>query len=166
MQESLVWGCKFLKPPITVSLSELEAVSLTPGHGLTPLDIGSEWEMTPFDNLEITAWDHLRNCSSDDEFLKRCTPDELVNMSNETLVMLTKHLYTGGGKIRTTPKILNTRKRYRNKLSAKRSKQKAKLVIGSLREFHAAICAEFKENPALLDMFDPATVALYYATLH
>lgn len=148
-------------------MADLDAVELdnstTPLLSLTP-------QFADIDDFLETndPWQHLRGCTTEDEFLKRCDERMLSEMPNNTLKNLTAHLIKNGKDRRgvvSTSNIMEVRKRLKNRFSAQKSKFKAKKNLEFMRHVFQGLREEIRSNPDVLNAFRPETRPFFRATL-
>jgi hypothetical protein len=108
---------------------------------------------------------------TDKEFIERIQPNVLAYMEDKTLIRLTKHLLDKEHRPNvkrkpfSTRAIMEARKRYRNRGSAKASKKKAKTKTDAIRLAFREIHLEIISNPNILDHFSETTRNLIHLAM-
>lgn len=161
LQEALLVVSPVHKPPERrVSLADLEAVELDPREKDNSLVNQFLVDLPEFVELEPDPWLPFRNAPSEDVFLKSCSSEVLAYIPMDTLYELTAHLITQQNKasnLKTTKRILQERKKQRNRFSAKRSKENARLANDAVRYALKSVLADVERNPNIWSLFSPQT---------
>ena len=144
-----------------LSLADLEAVQLDP-KDMHDNTLVNEFlaDLPEIVEVEPDPWVPFRNAPSEEVFLQRCSPEVLAYIPMDTLYELTAHLITRQNKAsnsKTTKRILQERKKQRNRFSAKRSKENARLANDAVRYALKSVLADVERNPYIQSLFSPQT---------
>lgn len=150
------------KPERRVSLADLEAVELDPEDMQADSLLNEVLDDLPdFVLVETDPWLPYRFASSEADFLQRCSAEVLAYIPLDTLHELTAHLITPQNKAtnsRTTKRILLERKKQRNRFSAKRSKNNARIANDAIRHALKSVITDVDRNPQIRSLFSSQTL--------